>query len=81
MAAPIVLKSFHERVESKNVQILITWNTLTNYCDKFNLFELFHDGGPYHIETSRANQWTGFYLIGISDMKELNVKPLWHRRE
>ena len=28
--------------------------------------ELFHDGGPYHIETSplicRVNQWTGFYI-------------------
>ena len=37
---------------------------------------LFHDGGPYHIKTSpficRANQWTGFYVIGTSVMKELN---------
>ena len=37
--------------------------------------ELFHDGGPYHIETSpmicRANQWTDFYMIGTSVMKEL----------
>ena len=36
---------------------------------------LFHDGGPYHIETSSviciANQWTGFYIIGVSVMKEL----------
>ena len=36
--------------------------------------KLFHDGGPYRIETStlicRANQWTGFYLIGSSVMKE-----------
>ena len=35
----------------------------------------FYDGGPYHIETSplisRANQWTGFYMIGSSIMKKL----------
>ena len=33
-------------------------------------------GSPYHIETSplicSANQWTGFYMIGTSVMKELN---------
>ena len=38
-------------------------------------FELFHDGGRYHIETSplicRANQWTGFYMISAFVMKEL----------
>ena len=37
---------------------------------------LFHDGGLYHIENSplicRANQWTGFYMIGTSAMKELS---------
>ena len=37
-------------------------------------------GGPYHIETSpliyRAKQWTGFYLTGISVMKELNDNNL-----
>ena len=36
---------------------------------------LFHDGGPYHIETSpslcSADQWTGFYMIGIYIMKVL----------
>ena len=45
-----------------------------------------HDGDRYHIETSplicgaetsplicRANQWTGFYMITASVMKELNV--------
>ena len=35
----------------------------------------FHDGRHYHVETSslicRANQWTGFYMIGTSVMKEL----------
>ena len=38
-------------------------------------FQLFHDGGRYHIETSpliySANQWTGFYMIMASVMKEL----------
>ena len=37
--------------------------------------ELFHDGGRYHIETSplicSANQWTSFYIITVSVMKEL----------
>ena len=40
--------------------------------------EAFHDGGPYHIENSPlicyANQWTGFYMIGTSVMKELIEK-------
>ena len=39
--------------------------------------QLFHDGVPYHIETSslifRANQWTGFYMIGNSVMKQSMV--------
>ena len=38
----------------------------------------FHDGGPYHIETSslirNANQWTGFYMIGTSIMKEFKLE-------
>ena len=37
--------------------------------------KLFHGEGPYHIETSlficKANQWTGFYEIESSVMKEL----------
>ena len=37
--------------------------------------QLFHERGPYHIETSpficRANQWNLFYTIEISLMKEL----------
>ena len=40
-------------------------------------FELFHDGGRYHIETSpligRANQWTGFYIITASVLKEFKT--------
>ena len=42
------------------------------------LLSLSHDRGPYHVETrsliSRTNQWTGFYMISISVMKELNGK-------
>ena len=37
---------------------------------------LFHDGGPYYIETSPlicSKLQTGFYMIGTSAMKELNV--------
>ena len=33
---------------------------------------LFPDGGRHHIETSPANQWTGFYMITASVRKELN---------
>ena len=37
--------------------------------------QLFHDESPYHVETSPficfANQWTGFYTIGTTVMKEL----------
>ena len=39
----------------------------------FGHIYLFHDGVPYHIETSlliyRPNQWTGFNMIGTSVMK------------
>ena len=39
------------------------------------LLKIFHDGGHYHIEASplicSANQWTGFYMITASVMKEL----------
>ena len=48
---------------------------ISHYLSSF--FELFHDGGRYHIETSplicRANQWIGFYMIAASVMKELKV--------
>ena len=39
------------------------------------MLQLFHDGGPYHIQTSplicSANQWNGFYIIGTSVMNEI----------
>ena len=41
----------------------------------FSLSLILSDGGSYHIETSplvcSANQWTSFYMIGTSVMKEL----------
>ena len=58
-------------------------------CLKFRHFSplrysrllLFHDGGPYHIEISplicRANQWTSFYMIGTSIMKDFNNLHIW----
>ena len=37
--------------------------------------ELFNDGGPCHIETNplicSVNQWTGFYMVETSAVKEL----------
>ena len=44
----------------------------------FQTKKLFNDGGSYNIKTSplisRANQLTGFYVIGTSVMKQVNVK-------
>ena len=42
-------------------------------------FHFFDDGGPYHIETipliRHANQWTSFYMIGTTVMKQLRLCP------
>ena len=50
-------------------------------CSFLNFSLPFHDGGRYHIETSplicSANQWTGFYMITASVMKELK----WGKNE
>ena len=47
-----------------------------NYYPFINFLWLFHDGCPYHIETSSiicsANQWTGLHLIETSIMKQSN---------
>ena len=54
----------------------------TNVYDQYFFYKLFLDGGRYHIETSpsplicSANQWTGFYMITASVMKELTVLPI-----
>ena len=55
-----------------NWQVLETYNRYhAVFCRAFNSY----DGGPYHKETSSLicfeNQWTGFYMIGASKMKEL----------
>ena len=43
-------------------------------------FELFHDGGLYHIQTSplicSGKQWTAFYMKETSAMKELRSRTL-----
>ena len=40
--------------------------------------EIFHNGGPHHIETSplicRESQWSSFYMIRISVTKELTTE-------
>ena len=59
-----------------NLNMLKWWKDLAflNVFKKKAVY-LFHDGGPYHRETSpllsSANQWIGFYVIGTSFTKEL----------
>ena len=50
--------------------------TLVKYpCFILTPVKLFHDGGPYYIETKllicSTNQWTGFYMTRTSVVKEL----------
>ena len=46
------------------------------------LSQLFHDEGPFHVETSplicSVNQCTGFYMKGTSFMKELMELCYFH---
>ena len=55
-------------------------NLIRSNAYHFKENQLFHDGGPYHIETSllicRANQLTGFCMIGTFAMKELTALSL-----
>ena len=60
------------------VKELLIWNVLIlpmtfrknkmRAISSYFVLEHFHDGVPYHIETSpllcSANQWTGFYMVG-----------------
>ena len=56
---------------TKSVQI---GDVISSIVKEFHWYQfptsLFHDGDPYHKETSllicRANRWTGFYMIEIS---------------
>ena len=58
---------------------------LFSCADIFMCFINSHDRGPYHLETSplicRANQLTGFYIMGTSAIKELVIAfaPVWDR--
>ena len=51
-----------------------------NRHDSINYLKFCNDGGRYHIETSplifRTNQWTGFYMISASVMKDLKILSL-----
>ena len=60
------------------IQPKICFGRLKIYLENINQWVFnFHDGGPYHIETSpligSPNQWTGFYMIGTFVMKYLIV--------
>ena len=50
----------------------LVWLVVINVPKKS--LQLFHGGGLYHIETSAliyiANQWTSFYMIGTSVMRD-----------
>ena len=60
-------------ISSNNYKLL--WKRLTQFHATGLFLQLFHDACPYYIETSplicRTNQWTGFYMIRTSVMKEL----------
>ena len=65
-------------VDSKTYHLSILIVSLFSFSSALRDNKNFHDGGPYHIEASTlicgANQWTGFYMMGISAMKELISK-------
>ena len=50
-------------------------NTYAKFFREIKFDKPFLDGGRHHIETSPwicgANQWTGFYMVTASVMKEL----------
>ena len=54
-------------------------SSLTQILSSLPLNPYLHDGGLCHIETRSlifiTNQWTGFYVIETSVMKELNLRP------
>ena len=58
---------------TRNIELMSVQDRST-YFDSSSL--RFRYGSPYHIETSplicSANQWTGFYMVRTSVMKELN---------
>ena len=66
---------FEEEIVANNISPQL-------FCQIFVRFE-HHDGGSYHIETSRlickANRWAGFCMKGTSFMKDLkeNLESGW----
>ena len=65
-------------LHTKNAEILIqsSKDSSPNFAYYVKIIKHFQDAGRYHIETSpsicRANQWTGFYMITASVLKELS---------
>ena len=70
----LILSDLH----TKKAKILIesSKGSSPNFAYYVKIIKHFQDGGRYHIETSplicRANQWTGFYMITASVLKELS---------
>ena len=83
-----LLKSFETENTNFNpfcanfLRLLKSFETEGSFSSKWVKypFKTFHGGGPCHIETSPlicwANQWTGFYMVGITVMKEL-IHPIF----
>ena len=71
----VLLESLRIRLSYCNVIRTLSSICDGNFCDSS---QLSHDGGAYHTETSplicRANQWTGFNMIGTSVIRELMTK-------
>ena len=63
-------------IESNNNQYFFIWDLIGLIAVK-----LFQDGGRYHTQTSplisSASQWTGFYMITASVMKEFRWGSCW----
>ena len=59
----------------------LSWKQKSFFQYWFNS-QQFHEGGPQHIETNplicSANEWTGFYMIGTSVIKELKLATGFH---
>ena len=66
----------NKRSKNTTSYVPITLHPPKTFLFFYFKLKLLHDGGRYHIETRplicRANQWTGFYVMRTSVMKELN---------
>ena len=66
------------------IAAMVIYAAIFNFLVFFiQLRKLFHDGDPYNLEISRlicsANQWTGFYMIGASVIKELTETSVFFK--